>query len=311
MLTVLSIITPIFAIIAMGFLAIRSEFLPRDVLPALAKLVLYFLLPALSFATVARMNFSEVIVMDYILVYAGGALVAQLTMVLLYRLWLKNSLSQSAIRALGSTMPNTMFVGLPVFIQAFDSPPLNALAMSVMVENILILPLALLLAESGTANGGRMRDVAIQVLKRVASNPIIVSIVCGLLVSALGISLPEFVNRTLTILGNGAASVALFVIGGSLVGNSVRSDLRDIGMVASGKLILHPLMVCALVLLLPDFDRNLQLAAILFAAMPMFSIYPIIGGNYGLRNFCASALLGTTVAAFFTLSAVLYLILGP
>ena len=311
MLTVLSIITPIFAIIAMGFLAIRSEFLPRDVLPALAKLVLYFLLPALSFSTVARMNFAEVIVVDYLVVYAGGALLTQLLMISLYRLVLKNSLSHSAIRALGSTMPNSMFVGLPVVMQAFDSPPLNALAMAVMVENILLLPVVLLLAESGSANGGKLHEVAIQVVKRVASNPIIVAIVSGLLVSAMGIQMPEFINRTLTILGNGAAAVALFVIGGSLVGNSIRGDLRDIGLVAAGKLILHPLMVCLLILLLPDFDRNLQLAAIMFAAMPMFSVYPIIGGNYGLRNFCASALLGTTVAAFFTLSTILYLILTP
>jgi malonate transporter and related proteins len=309
MLTVLSIITPIFAIIAMGFLAIRSDFLPRDVLPSLAKLVLYFLLPALSFGTVAHMNFSEVIVVEYLLVYAGGGLLAQAIVLGGFYFFLKKGLSNSAIRALGSSMPNSMFVGLPVLMQAFDSPPLNAVAMAVMVENIVLLPVILLLAESGSANGGKIHEVALTVVKRVASNPIIVAIVCGLLVSALGIEIPEFINRTLTLLANGAAAVALFVIGGSLVGNSVRNDLRDIGLVAAGKLILHPLMAALLILLLPDFDRNLQLAAIMFAAMPMFSVYPIIGGNYGLRNFCASALLATTVASFFTISVILYLIL--
>lgn len=311
MLTVLSIITPIFAIITMGFFAIRSEFLPRDVLPALAKLVLYFLLPALSFGTVARMNFSEVIVAEYMVVYAAGALLTQLVILGLYLLVFKNSLSASAIRALGATMPNSMFVGLPVVMQAFDSPPMNAVAMAVMVENIILLPFVLILAETGSARAGNLGQVVAAVVKRVASNPIIISIVAGLLVSALGLQLPEFVNRTLTILGNGAAAVALFVIGGSLVGNSVRDDLRDIGVVAAGKLILHPLMVVLVLMLMPDFDRDLQLAAVMFAAMPMFSVYPIIGGNYGLRNFCASALLGTTVAAFFTLSAVLYLMLTP
>lgn len=311
MLTVLSIITPIFAIITMGFFAIRSEFLPRDVLPALAKLVLYFLLPALSFGTVARMNFSEVIVAEYMVVYAAGALLTQLVILGLYLLVFKNSLSASAIRALGATMPNSMFVGLPVVMQAFDSPPMNAVAMAVMVENIVLLPFVLILAETGSARAGNLGQVVAAVVKRVASNPIIISIVAGLLVSALGLQLPEFVNRTLTILGNGAAAAALFVIGGSLVGNSVRDDLRDIGVVAAGKLILHPLMVVLVLMLMPDFDRDLQLAAVMFAAMPMFSVYPIIGGNYGLRNFCASALLGTTVAAFFTLSAVLYLMLTP
>jgi hypothetical protein len=45
------------------------------------------------------------------------------------------------------------------------------------------------------------------------------------------------------------------------------------------------------------------------AAMPMMSIYPIIGGNYGYRNLCASILLVTTVLSFVTISLTLKLLL--
>lgn len=75
-----------------------------------------------------------------------------------------------------------------------------------------------------------------------------------------------------------------------------------------GKLIIHPLLVLSMILLLPDFDPDLQIAAVLLAAMPMLSIHPIVGGAYGYRQQCASILLVATLASFFTLSLVLGLL---
>ena len=54
-------------------------------------------------------------------------------------------------------------------------------------------------------------------------------------------------------------------------------------------------------------DPALRMAAVLMAAMPMMSIYPILAQAYGQEDFSATALLMTTVAAFFTLSGLLLL----
>ena len=49
-------------------------------------------------------------------------------------------------------------------------------------------------------------------------------------------------------------------------------------------------------------------AAVLSAAMPMLGIYPILGQKYGQADLCASALLVTTIASFFTLSSLLWVL---
>ena len=112
-------------------------------------------------------------------------------------------------------------------------------------------------------------------------------------------------QQSFTLLGGAAASTALVVIGGSLVGVSIRGQLSQIGLVAMVKLMLFPLIASCLLVFTPNMDQDLKLAVVILAAMPMFTSYPIIFGEYGEKGFCASALLVTTVLSFFTLSVLL------
>jgi hypothetical protein len=48
-------------------------------------------------------------------------------------------------------------------------------------------------------------------------------------------------------------------------------------------------------------------AAVLLAAMPMMGIYPILAQSYGKEDLGAAALLVTTIASFFSLSGLIWL----
>ena len=52
--------------------------------------------------------------------------------------------------------------------------------------------------------------------------------------------------------------------------------------------------------------RDLHTAAILLAGMPMMGIYPLLAMRHGHERLAAAALFGATVAAFFTLNAMLW-----
>jgi predicted permease len=136
----------------------------------------------------------------------------------------------------------------------------------------------------------------------------LLAIVFGTLYSLSGLGLPGVVSSGLDFLANASAGVALFVIGGSLVGISVKGELWKISWVTVGKLCIHPLLVALMVFLLPPFDRQLQVIAILAASMPMLSIYPVIAGNYLDPSRFAATLVVATLTSFFTISVVLTLL---
>ncbi|SBS30283.1 putative transporter YfdV [Marinomonas spartinae] len=303
---VLNITAPIFFLILLGYLVVRFELLPAMSLPGLSRFVLYLALPALVFTKLLNMDLAKSINISYMAVYAGSGLITLTTTVFVCRWFFKDNWVASGVRGLGATMPNSAFIGFPVLLQFFHHPPTQAFAMSIMVENIILMPLGLIFVEAmygkNSAGGDR---VVFPIFKRVISNPIILSVCAGLIGSSIGFSLPVFLSRGLDMLALASAPVALIVIGGSLVGVSIKGSLKQITLVATGKLIFFPLVVMMLLSLTPNLPSELKAAVIVFSAVPMFSIYPIIGDKYGERSFCASTLLITTVASFFTLSIIL------
>lgn len=309
MLSVLSITGPIFILIGLGYLAVKSDILPAPAAPGMGRFVLYFSLPALIFGTLSRMEFNEVIEPSYLLIYATASLLALLLGVMLHRKLVGDTLSVSGVKGMGMAVSNSAFIGYPVLLQVFGEPPAQAFAMSLMVENLMIIPLALIIIESGgreveTSHWKHYRAV----FGRVLRNPLVLAITAGMLVSLLQLEMPAMIDKTLSMLAQSSAAVALFSIGGVLVGTSIRGNLSAIPAVVAGKLLLHPLLVFLLLMLVPGMDPDLRLSMLLLASMPMFSVFPIVAGNYGMGQTSASILIITTLMSFFTLTVMIGLL---
>jgi len=306
---VLNITAPIFFLILLGFVGTKYQLLSKDALPALSKFVLYFALPSVMITKISSLDLRAVVDLSYMGVYALGGLTAFFLTLVLVKGVLKESWGNGAVSGVGAMMSNSSFIGFPILLQYLNNAPAQAFAMSLVVENILFLPVGLILIESlYHQESGVGRKVLFNVAKRIASNPIILAVFTGVIMSLLGVSLPNFMGGGLELLASAAAPCALIVIGGSLVGVVIRGSKIRTALVASVKLVIFPLVVFAGLQAFPTMPFELKVSALLFAAMPMFSIYPIIGETYGQRSFCASTLLITTVLSFFSISALLFIL---
>jgi malonate transporter len=169
------------------------------------------------------------------------------------------------------------------------------------------------MAERGRGDSGPWYRLVGQSLARLAANPIIIAVVAGLVVSLLGWKLPAPVERTVSLFAMSSSALSLIVIGGALVGLPIGGLALRAAPIAFVKLIVHPLAVLVAILTLPllglpALDPTLRMAAVLLAAMPMMSIYPILAQAYGQEDFSATALLICTIASFFTLSGLLWVL---
>ena len=126
--------------------------------------------------------------------------------------------------------------------------------------------------------------------------------------SYLALELPPLLLQTIGTLSLAAAGLSLFVIGGTLVGLRLEGMLGDVAGIAFGKLVLHPLSVLAVASMMPPMPPDLLTAAVVFASVPMLSIYPIWGQRFGQERFCAGVLLGTTMLSFVTVNAMLWIV---
>ncbi|APU31979.1 permease [Ectopseudomonas alcaliphila JAB1] len=307
MLAVLSITAPIFILIGLGFFSARIALVNRDQVRGMGTFVIYFALPSLVFKALAERSLSEVLNGPYLAAYAMASLSLFGIGLLLARRWRGQGLSSSAILAMGMAVPNSGFVGYPIAVMVIGPTAALAMALGMLVENLLMIPLALAIAEAGRQDGQGwtvVRETALRLLR----NPLIIAIVLGLGMSLLELRLPVVPARVIEMLAAASAPVALFVIGATLNGMKAGGMAADLAQTSIGKLILHPLLMFAALSLVPGIDPLLMVAGVLFASAPMLSVFPILGQRFGLEERCAAALVGCTVLAFFSISGLLALL---
>lgn len=311
MLDILAITGPIYITIALGFATTRLGLFSKSDMRVLGKFVVNLALPALLFNALAQRSLGEILNGRYLLVYAAGSLLA----LGLGWLWARRGAGQdgttSAYYAMGTACSNSGFVGYPIALLTLGPVAGVMLGLNMMVENLLLIPLLLALAERGDGHGGAWHRALRQSLGNLLRNPMVLGLLAGLLVSLLGWQLPSPVARTVTLFSQASGALSLFVIGGALVGLQIQGLRRQVAQIVAGKLLLHPLAVLAVLLLceaagMLPLEPAMRMGVVLTAAMPMLGIYPILAQKHGQEGLAAAALLGATVASFVSISVLLW-----
>ena len=307
MLAIFALTLPIYLLIALGYGVARTGYVAVADMRAIGRVVLRVAMPALIFLALARAPLAETLRWDFIAGYAAGSLTIFAAGFALARGPLRKPMPQAALEALGMSCSNSAYLGMPVAAILVGDVALQAFAMAMLVENILILPLAVNLAE---ASGGGGRVAALRrTLGGMARNPLLIAVLVGVAASLSGVVLPVAVMQVLGMLAPVAAPVALLVIGAAV------ADLPPAGVgglavarVVLGKLVGHPLAVLAGLFLLGPPPQALLTSGVLIASVPMLSIYALFGLRWGNEALAATALIVATVVSFFTVSGLLALL---
>ena len=164
-MSVYEILLPLILIVAAGFLTTKNGFFTRHFIGDVSKFVLYISLPAVIFGSVTQLNLSEAINKNYMLIYAVGGLLCMTIAVLYSRLIMKLKWQDCFINALGSGMPNSAFIGFPIVLSIFNGQYAEAFLMSVLIENLVFIPVCLVLLEFSNETDSSLKDQLIEIVK--------------------------------------------------------------------------------------------------------------------------------------------------
>lgn len=313
MLEILAITGPIYLIILIGVATVHFGLFQKADVVVLGKLVLNLALPCLMFNALSQRNIQEIINLNYLLGYTLGTLLLMGLAFLWARRWAGLNEIASVYAVMGMSCPNSGFIGFPILLLTLPTIAASAFALNLMVENLLVIPLLLLLAETAAHAGTDRRQMMGQLFRRLLSNPLILALIAGILAAWLQLRLPAPFSQTITLIAQTSSAVSLLAIGGALVGLPLDGMGRRVFPIALGKLILHPLAVfTAFAVLaalgLSDLADDMRQASILFAAMPSMSIYPLFAQRHSQGGVSAAALLATTLGSFLTINLLLWLL---
>lgn len=286
------------ALIAVGYVAVRTGSLGKTFIKDASKLVINVFMSATIVVSCisidASVSNAEVInalwVMTAVLVlcFVIGAAACLLTPM---------DKALKPVYEILISMPNTMFIALPVLQQLYGPQAVFYCALS-------SLPLDILLYTYGVMrlnNGGGVN------LKDIISAPLIASVV-GVALFFLKVKLPDVAVNILDILSGATMPMSMIVVGGSLGAVSVAKAFGDkrLYLMSFIRLIISPVIVFLLCRLI-NADAMLTAAAVIIAASPSAVSVSVLSIQYGRDGvFASEGVLVSTMLSMLTIPMVIW-----
>jgi malonate transporter and related proteins len=287
MLSMLAVCLPFFALVGLGYVAGRQQWLPVAALPGLNALVMLLTLPALLVQmgrAWAGQGFAGVgLVPAYALASLGVVAVA---FVLARRAGLMGV--ERSFAALVTAFPNTGFMGLPLLgglLGAGAAAPVVA----TIVFDLVVTTTLCLVKGGGTARQG---------LALAVRNPLPWAVALGLAMGAAGTVLPAPLEQVLGLLAQACTAVALVTLGLVLAAQAAQAHRQALGpdraatdrvglQLALVKLLLHPTLAWGAALLAQAqgwLDARGCALVVLAAALPSAANVALLAQRMGADN---------------------------
>lgn len=308
---VLAILIPFFAVIGCGFAAARLNVLSKEGVGGLNAFVYYVALPALLFRVTATRPIVEI----FDLRFLGAAVVADFTLyglgALVARRIFQASLADTAFFGLTASMANIAYLAIPLVIAFLGEDAAVPLVLCIVVDQTTLVPLTLVLVEAGKARGRSGGAMLRDILRSIATNPLLLGIAAGIAFSAVGFHFGGPFEAFVRLLAAAVAPCALFAVGATLVDRPSPEELAGACLASAMKLLLHPLLFWAAASLLFGVNAFATTVGVLAAAMPVSKTAFILAHNYGVRVAgTAAAIVVSTAAALVSVSVLAALLVS-
>ncbi|MCA0919194.1 AEC family transporter [Pseudooceanicola nanhaiensis] len=304
----LLLILPLYALIVLGFGIVKSGYFPGEHMGAVSQFVVRVSLPVLIFAAVVKGASGGGMNPLFILAYAIGSLISMAVLFAVMRLWLKQPPNQAMIMTLGAGVSNTSFLGIPISSAVFGDAAAPVVASILIVENLVVLPIALIASDYLYSHGSGIVSAVKQIGHGLITNPLVIALALGLTVAGLGVHIPTPLQTSITMLAAMAPGAALVIVGGTIAMYEVHGVWRRVSVLTVVKLVVHPLAASLTLALMPGIDPEIRRIGIVFAALPMMTIFPILARRHGAEMPAASAVVVATALSFITVSAVIWFV---
>jgi len=298
---------PILLLMVIGFLSRKFGILRQGDERVLSAYVYFFALPALFLIDLAETSF---VAETLTFIFAGVIPIFVVVAVygLLYAIF-RFSKDTLYLLTLSTIFGSLAFFGIPFVTFAFPSEQTERLAtLAAATIGIVAIAVSIAMLEFYRLRESSKLEGLKQVAVRLAKNPLIISIVVGILISVVGVEIPSPVSTFLHMMGGTTSAVAVFMLGAFLYGKKYENLTVAFGL-SLLRIVFLPVVALATFALfrLPTMNQSLL---VLMHAMPVAVSLSVLSERYDFyRETVASLTLISSVGAIVYLNIWL-LILG-
>ncbi|ORM63639.1 AEC family transporter [Pantoea rodasii] len=294
---ILHALAPIFIIMLLGFWAGKAKMVDNKNVSLLNIFVMDFALPAALFSATVQTPWSGIVAqMPLIVVLTLAMWVAYAVLYFVATKIFHKSPQDAAVLTLTVALPNYAALGLPILgsVVGEGSATSLSVAVSIACGSVLMTPFCLLILEREKARAaGETQRSTLAMLPvlmwRSVKKPIVLGPLLGVVLSAIGIKMPDLVLAAIKPLGLAATAAALFLTGVILSARQLKINSMVISSTVT-KLLIQPLLAWGIVMLF-GLHGTVAVTAILMIALSAGFFGVVFGNRFGVQSPDAEAVL--------------------
>lgn len=290
-------LAPIFVIMLLGFWAGKAKMVDNQNVSLLNIFVMDFALPAALFSATVQTPWVGIVQQSPLVVVLTLAM--WITWAAIYFLAVKvfhKSPQDAAVLTLTVALPNYAALGLPILGAVLGEGPSTSLSVAVSIAcgSVLMTPVCLLVLErekaraAGGQTGSSLAMLPV-LMWRSFKKPIVLGPLLGVILSALGIRMPDLVLAALKPLGLAATAAALFLTG--VILSARRLKINTMVIISSiTTMLIQPFIAWGMVIAF-GLSGQVAITAVLMVALSAGFFGVVFGNRFGVQSPDAEAVL--------------------
>lgn len=300
-------IIPIFAVIALGWIARIKGFLPAEFIGPANRLVYYWAIPAMIFRSIYQGSFKTL--------FNPTVLIISLVCIfgVFFIAWLSGVFARIKKKQLGSFIQsafhgNLGYIGLAVSYYYLGAD--GFVRAGIMAGFIMILQNFLAVVILGIYSEDHSKKMNIKsVFHGIMANPVIIAAMAGIFVSLIEFNIPIVIDNSLKILSGMALPLALILIGSSLSFELIRHQIFPVLFSCALKLVVLPGVGLIMFIIFEEAPRDYLPCLILLASPTATLVYVMAqetknDTDFAVATISMSTLLSGVTFAFWIMLAV-------
>jgi predicted permease len=303
----LNVVAPLFVLMATGYIVRQVKFVTEDFLSQLNRFVFKFSLPLMLFQDIrlsyqgdfsnTRLIFSSLI---------GIATVILLSF-LIVPLIVKGKAQKGSIIQ-GIYRSNFLIYGLPLATGMYGQSAVATISMlmGIMIPfyNVAAVIILSIYSENSQKPGFK------KVMKDIATNPLILGCVFGLLGGIMHLQFPRFLEVPVSQLAATASPLALFIMGGEFKFKNLHNNIYKVVAVTIARLLIVPILALAVFIYMGFRNVELSVLLCIFATPTAMASYIMAKNMNNDGELSAQIVVLTTACSCITIFLIIFFLRG-
>lgn len=297
---VIDVIAPVFVIVLIGYVAVKLKIFPGSGISALIAFTNNFAAPMLLFRAMLTLDFATALDPKIIGPFYVAGLAGFVLGIVLARKTFAYRPGEAVSVGFSGWFTNTVLLGIPIVQRAYGVEALPIIFLIIGFHAPSLMTIGMMTMELSRRDGRPLGVAIIDALKRIATNPLLIGIACGVTLNLSGLSLPKVLDDATIMMVAAVLPTALFGLGAALTQYSIKKAVWPAAMMSLIKTLLHPFLAWVILVPILGVPHEVSRAVVLLAAMPsginayIFATYY----NRALDVATSTVLLSTLISVF-------------